>query len=182
MSILSRPVPSHSVRAFSLVEVVIALGLFAFAIVVILGLFSTVNSNSRALLDSDALLSAWPALDREISRIPRSTIEELPSGEDSPHEIYLLLLHPDGESSPGKGLEAKVFDSYPPDADRAKAPDGRVYRASLRRALPPDGSTWSWDAGRGYYPLRVELDILPAGPSAPAPPLQRIHLHTVWNA
>jgi len=75
-------------RAFSLIEVVIAVAVFAGAIVAILGLLGPLMQNTREVLDSATAARLADSVDAELERLVRDPnfgfewVEEQTSGED----------------------------------------------------------------------------------------------------
>jgi Tfp pilus assembly protein PilV len=164
-------------RGFSLVEVVLALGIFGFAMVAILGLLSTTNNNTRQLLDSDAALTAWPSLRQEIRSLPRATIEGIPEGTTGGPRMFMIFKPEES----GAGMRAVVRNGDVPE-DVADSQDGRLYRVTLQRALDGNGSPSNWSPGRASYPLRVTLEVFQAdaNPDTAQPRHSQV-LHTAWN-
>ena len=86
---------------FSLVEVVMALGIFSFAIVAIIALFGGVSKNTRALVDRDAMVAVWQSLSTGITGMSSTNIFAIPSGTGSPGrpEIFARAVQPGGATN-----------------------------------------------------------------------------------
>ena len=67
-----RPACRCGPAAFSLIEVVVAVGLLAFALVAILGLMSSTTRSAAELADAEGLASLDPSLQCELERIKAS--------------------------------------------------------------------------------------------------------------
>lgn len=166
-------------RAFSLVEVVLAVGIFSFSIVAILVLFGGVNKNTRSLMDRDAAVAAWQSFRSVIATNPASVIESVPAGASSstrPEFFAQVVQTPGAGLSPGVEVRTNASGFGPPSAD------GRLYRARLYRASDSGGEV-AWPGGAASYPLRVQVDVFPSGIYSPdRAPAESTSMNFVWNA
>ena len=160
---------------FSMVEVVLAVGIFSFAILAILALFGGVNKNTRSLVDRDATAAAWQSLSAAIATNPAAVIEAVPAGT-SPSlrpELFARVVR----AGSALGMEVR-----PAPTGFTSTSDERLYRARLYRALTASGEA-AWAGGRAYYPLRVVVDVFPAGGYNPTNlPMESTAFNFVWNA
>ena len=166
-------------RAFSLVEVVLALGIFSFAIVAIIALFGGVSKNTRSLVDRDAAVAVWQSLSAQIAGMSSTNLFAVPSGTgDSGRPEWFARVVQTGGSTNAMSVEvessATGFTNTPSD--------GRLYRAKLYRALSGTNET-SWASNSAYYPLRVQVDTFAAAAYAPTNrPIESTVLNLIWNA
>lgn len=159
-------------RAFSLVEVVLAVGIFSFAMVAIIALFSGVSKNTRSLVDRDATVAVWQALSAGIADLPSATISAITT--NSQPELFARVVRAGASTN---ALSVAVTNSA---TGFTGAADGRLYRATLCRGLSP---AWPTSSAPAYYPLRVKVDVFAAdgyGPSNAA--LESTTLNMIWNA
>lgn len=170
--------PSLGQRGFSLVEVVMALGIFSFAIVAIIALFGGVSKNTRSLVDRDATVAVWQSLSAQIAGMPSTNIFAVPSGtgDSGRPELFARVVQP-GVSTNAMSVEvesaATGFTNVPSD--------GRLYRARLYRALSGTNEA-AWLSNSAYYPLRVQVDTFAAaGYAATNRPIESTTLNLVWN-
>jgi type II secretory pathway pseudopilin PulG len=163
-------------RAFSLVEVVLALGIFSFAIVAIIALFGGVSKNTRSLVDRDATVAVWQSLSAQIAGMSSTNIFAVPSGtgDSGRPELFARVVQPGGSTN---AVSVEVESAA---TGFTNAPsDGRIYRARLYRALTPT----NWAAGQAYYPLRVKVDVFAADAYASTnTPMESTALNLIWNA
>lgn len=172
----SRVPPSR--RGFSLVEVVMALGIFSFAIVAIIALFSGVSKNTRALVDRDAMVAVWQSLSTGITVMSSTNIFAIPSGTGSPGrpEIFARVVQPGGVTN---AMSVEIETSATGFTNTPS--DGRLYRARLYRALSGTNEA-AWLTNQAYYPLRVQVDTFPADAYAPTNrPMESTTLNVIWN-
>lgn len=181
MAPVARPCSPRSGQAggFSLVEVVLALGIFSFAIVVIIALFGGVSKNTRSLVDRDAAIAAWQSLEAAIADMPSSTVFGVPTGtnDSGRPERFARVIRP-GSMTNAMGVEiesaATGFTNTPAD--------GRLYRVRLYRALAGTNEA-AWLPDQAYYPLRVQVDTFVADAYASTNrPMETTTLHIIWNA
>ncbi len=165
-------------RAFSLVEVVMALGIFSFAIVTIIALFGGVSKNTRSLVDRDATIAIWQSLSSGIAGMSSTNISAIPTGTgDSGRPELFARIVQTGTSTSAMSVEietsATAFTNTPSD--------GRLYRARLFRAL--SGSNEAvWQTNQAYYPLRVQVDTFPADAyTSTNRPMESTSLNLIWN-
>jgi Tfp pilus assembly protein PilV len=166
-------------EGFSLVEVVLAVGIFSFAIVAILVVFGGVNKNTRALMDRDASVAAWQSLRSVIATSPVAVIDSVPAG-NSPAtrpEFFAQFVQATGAGvAPSVEVRTNVSGLSPASVD------GRLYRARLYRAFDSGGEV-AWPPGAASYPLRVQVDVFPSGAYNPdREPLESSSMNFVWNA
>ena len=166
----SKKTPFKKTAAFSLIEVVLAVGIFAFAMVAILGVFSATNNSTRTLLDRDALLTTIPIFRKEIQKVDAATIEDCTTTE--PVMLYLF------KTKNADSLDGKVYvTNGTPTAPTGEIKDGRLYRATITAA-----TGGNMTAGRPGYPLQVLIDALPQDAATNSTnALEHITFHTLWN-
>lgn len=73
-------VSDKRLAAFSLIEVVMAVGVFAFSIVAVIGLFAPSSTYSSDVLDDDGASQIVNAVSNELRRLPYSTVISLAGG------------------------------------------------------------------------------------------------------
>jgi len=166
---------------FSLVEVVLAVGIFSFALVVMLAVFGGTYRNTRSMIDLESLVAVREAAKSAISRMSRSSVFGTPSGEgDSSNrpEVFLWITQ---ENSTGFSITNSTDASA---LALAEPPDSRIYRARLYRALSGvGGAEAGWNATQAAFPLRVQLDAFVDGAYSPsAKPVQSSSFNAVWRA
>ena len=170
-----------SPRGFSLVEVVIALGIFSFAMVAIIGLFGGVSKNTRSLVDRDATIAVWQSLSAEIANKDSTNIFSIPSGtgDAGRPELFARVVQRNGSTTTDPlsveiAATATGFTNTPSD--------GRLYRARLYRALSGSNEAL-WQSNQAYYPMRVRVDTFAGNSYSPnSPPLESTTLNLIWNA
>lgn len=171
--------PTRRANGFSLVEVVLAVGIFSFAIVAILVLFGGGSKNTRSLMDRDAAVAAWQSLQSVIATNPRTVIEAVPAGAVSATrpEFFAQFVQ-----ATGAGIAPSVEVWTNATGFSPASVDGRLYRARLYRAFDSGGEV-AWTSGAASYPLRVQVDVFPSGAYNPdRPPLETLSMNFVWNA
>lgn len=167
---------------FSLVEVILALGIFSFSIVAMLSILGGSHKNTLSLMSLDSMVAVRNVVGSAISSLPATTIQAIPEGAgestDRP-ELFVWLLQ---ESSSGYAITNTT--NLTSVASATSTGDGRIYRARLYRALTEhDGSEAEWSHQQAAYPLRVQLDAFAAGMYSPtAKPLESSTFNAVWNA
>ena len=164
---------------FSLVEVVLAVGVFSFAIVAMLAVFGSTHRNTRSLMDLDSMMAVRQAVDAAISTLPAATVYATPAGQaDSATRPEIFVWAQTNSTG--------IFITNATNAAAAtNSADGRIHRARLYRALTgTSGAEAVWtNAQAAYFPLRVQLDAFAAGAySATARPLESSSFNAVWNA
>jgi type II secretory pathway pseudopilin PulG len=163
---------------FSLVEVVMALGIFSFAIVAIIALFGGVSKNTRSLVDRDATVAIWQSLSSGIAARSSADIHAVPPGTGDPGrpELFARVVQPGG------GTNAMSVEIETSATGFTNTPsDGRLYRARLYRALSGTNEA-AWLTNQAYYPLRVQVDTFPADAYAPTNrPMESTTLNVIWN-
>jgi len=163
-------------RAFSLVEVVVAVGLLSFALVAILGLMSATTRSASDLTDSEGLASLGAGVQRELERIEASVglggfADLVPAGGSAaPLRLVGIrdgcrVLRADGaDPAANHPLDDPVL---PGIANRE-----RFYLVEVTRLAEPDGSA---DGGFIAVSARCSWPYeLPIGPSSQGA--------TGWNA
>lgn len=167
------------IRAFSLVEVVMALGIFSFAIVAIIALFSGVSKNTRALVDRDAMVAVWQSLSTGITGMSSINIFAIPSGTASSGrpEIFARAVQPGGATN---AMSVEIQNSVTLFTNTQA--DGRLYRARLYRALSGTNEA-PWLTNQAYYPLRVQVDVFASDAySSTNQPIESTTFNLIWNA
>jgi type II secretory pathway pseudopilin PulG len=160
-------------RAFSLVEVVLALGIFSFAMVAVIAMFSGVSKNTRSLVDRDATVAVWQALSAGIAELPSGTISSITTNASGQPELFARVVRAGASTNP---LSVAVTNS---PTGFTNAADGRLYRATLHRGLSP---AWPTNPAPAYYPLRVKVDVFAADAyTASGTPLESTTLNMIWN-
>jgi hypothetical protein len=152
---------------FSLVEVVLAIGIFAFAIVAMLGLFGTSMDGVRRLADRDGVVAASGMVSGELKRLPRGELLAVPSGTDpaaSGRPMY--FAYPPEALSAEEADRDKVIYAWTQAVPAAADVKGRtVYRVMLYRAYQDATNEYVFDADTVVFPLRVVVDVLAPGQS-----------------
>lgn len=84
------PSPRYAPRAFSLIEVVVAVGIFALGMVAVVGLFAPVARSVGSTADADAAARVADALRAKLQSMPFATVAGLlKQSTGSSHEITL---------------------------------------------------------------------------------------------
>lgn len=167
--------------AFSLIEVVIALGIFSVAIISIVSLFSGVSKNTRSLVDRDAIIGVWDSLSGKIATMSSADIYAIPTGTNAADrpEWFAKISYLNG-SAVGDALNMEVTTNTSGFTNTAS--DGRLYRARLYRGSSSSGEV-PWGANQAYYPLRVQVEVFIAdGYVSTRTPLESTSLNFIWNA
>ena len=177
-----RNTPPRRAVGFSLVEVVLALGIFSFAMVAMLAVFGGTQKNTRSLMDLEAMMAVRQAVVTALDDLPAATVYATPAGQaDSAARPEIFVW---GQTN-GTGFSLTNTTSVTDASSASNTPDGRIYRARLYRALTGAGgaeAVWT-NAKAAYFPLRVQLDAFVAGAySATASPLESSSFNAVWNA
>lgn len=177
-----RKMRAGCLSGFSLVEVVLALGIFSFAIVAMLAVFGSTHRNTRSLMDLESMMAVRQTVGIAISEMPVSTIFAIPSGQDlSPSRPEFFVWAQTNSS----GYSLTNTSDATIAAAAINTADGRIYRARLYRALADsNGAEVAWtNATAAYFPLLVRVDSFIAGAySAAAKPLESSSFNAVWSA
>jgi type II secretory pathway pseudopilin PulG len=81
------PLPSNK-SAFSLVEVVVAVGIFALAIVAVFGLLTPIARDSAAVIENSTAVSLAENINRELERVGGAVVGGLATA--TPDTVYLV--------------------------------------------------------------------------------------------
>lgn len=162
-----------SQAGFSLVEVVLAIGIFSFAIITMLGLFGASIADVRRLANRDISVSAGYAIAEKVGTLTRADLLAVPSGTDPAGRptFYAYAPKPAAASDALSTTDTPVFvwsNSIPPDP--ANVTDGRVFRATVYRAHQDASTEFPFDATNVAFPVRVVVEVLAPGQSS-GPPL-----------
>lgn len=161
------------VGAFSLVEVVLALGIFSFAMVAVITLFSGVSKNTRSLVDRDATIAVWQALRAGIAGLPPGTISSITTNASGQPELFARVVRAGASTN---ALSVAVTNSHTGFNNPA---DGRLYRATIARGLSP---AWPTNSVPAYYPLQVKVDVFAAdGYASTNAAMESTSLNLIWN-
>ena len=167
---------------FSLVEVVLAVGVFSFAIVAMLAVFGSTHKSTRSLMDLDSMMAVRQAVGTALSTLPAPTVYATPAGQDDSAARPEIFVWAQTNST---GFALTNTTSAATASSAASTADGRIYRARLYRALTGTGgaeAVWT-NASAAYFPLFVRIDSFAAGAySATAKPVESSSFNAVWNA
>ncbi len=161
----------NSARAFSLLEVVLAIGIFAFALVAVLGLFGASMDGVRKLSDRDLLVAVGGAAASRVSELTRAELLNIPTGRDLT-ATGRPVLHGYCEELDQPGVDAPVltWSTAPPAAGNVKGT--RVFRVSVYRALQDATTEFVFDANQTVaFPVRILVELLAPGQTGGAPAL-----------
>jgi len=129
--------------AFSLVEVVIALGIFGVAILGILALLTPTMGSSRSTLNHDQASQVSEAVSSQIQQLSWTTLQNILSAE------VPLYASRDG---------TRLVSSLSPQLDLELAPRDRFFEITLERS--EDWSPASRDHQSAYLALQVRIEWL----------------------
>lgn len=166
------PCPGEQAGGFSLVEVVLAIGIFSFAMVAILGLFGSSIGGVKKLADRDILVAAGGMVAEKLSDLPRAEMAGLPSGTNPAGRptFYAYERRALKASDAFAANESLAFTTNtPPPASEVSG--GRVIRARIFRARESASSEFAFGATNISFPVRVVVDLLAPGQDNEAPSL-----------
>ncbi len=173
--------PLDDEAGFSLVEVVLALGLFAFAMVAMLGLLGTSIKGVRMLEDRDGLVTAGGAAVEPLARLTRDELTALPTGTDAAAggrpTFYGYIPSELHASEAGRDVESFRWTNSVPQVSEVKGP--RVFRVRVYRAMRDAGSEQTFNATNISFPVRIVVEALAPGQSDPAPGAMSWSFHRI---
>ena len=173
--------PSHrrvtKPQGFSLVEVVIAVGIVAFSLLVVLSLFGGMVSQSRENIDRRDLVESVDALRAFLNDRNSAQFDDLLSWvESGKQELVYIVYHADANGNPdplsettrSTWLDPSITDVAPYDQARV----GSWIKAEIQEApaslqpgeteIPSDAGTFS----HSYFNSQIDLAAVPV-PDAP---------------
>jgi hypothetical protein len=159
-------------HGFSLVEVVLAIGIFAFAIVAILGLFGTSIGGVKKLGDRDVLVAAGSSIAEKVAELTRAELLDVPAGAsiaDEKRPVYYAYAPKElfvADASTDVPVLAWAMDAPPKVAD---VKGSRVFRAAVYRAYQDSGTEFSFEATKMSFPVRVVVDVMAPGQTSGEP-------------
>ncbi len=161
---------NHTSSGFSLVEVIIAVGIVAFAIPAVLGVMAVFSSSSAATMDRGEAASAANALQLylsgKVTNLPFATVygwtysaRQTPANAQVIYAYKTNLSQSDysfSQTPPTEAIEGKLL------AAEILAPDTRVLPSAT---LVSDSSLYT----KSYLPIKVSIYALssPAQPRTP---------------
>lgn len=163
---MTHPQQRGNQAAFSLVEVVLAIGIFSFAIITMLGLFGASMADVRRLANRDISVSAGNAIAEKVGTLTRAELLAIPAGvapEGRP-TFYAYAQKPAAASDALSTTDTPVFvwsNGLPPDP--ANVRDGRVFRATVYRAHQDASTEFPFDTTNVSFPVRVVVEVLAPG-------------------
>lgn len=155
----------HVVRGFSLVEVVLAIGIFAFVVVAVMGLFGSALGGVRDVVDRDGMVAVADSAAERVSGLSRAEIAAIPAGTNLLASGRPLLYGYLG-TTPGQTNSLTWTNISPPVAS---VQSGRVYRVALYRANLDASTEAVFATTNASYPVRMEISVLAAGQSSTRP-------------
>lgn len=160
---------SREVLGFSLVEVVLAIGIFSFAMVAILGLFGTSIGGVKKLTDRDVLVAAGSSVGWKLGELTRAELAAVSPGTNLAGRPVYYVYSPE-ELMASDSAEDKEFFKWTntlPSAAEAKG--SRVFRAAVYRAYQSAGTEFPFAATNSSFPVRVVVDVLAPGQTSGDP-------------
>ena len=181
--------PSYS-SAFSLIEVVIAIGIVAFALVSILGMFGSIANNTRDQIDQRDLLEAVDPLRSYLNTsVPFDQAYEWSTRGEVPKQLVYVSYYIDAQGEPVPTTEALGDDAVSSrgiwldpeepsidftEYDAARA--GSWIKAELRKSLTGNPVVDPWPDRASNYEyghLVFQVDI--GAVELPDLPLDRVN-------
>ncbi len=165
-----RKEPNRKVRrddrqAFSLVEVVLAIGIFSFAMVAILALFGSSIGGVKKLADRDILVAAGSSVAEKLDALTRSNLSSsVPAGTNPSDRPTFYCFAPDEllASMADTDIPQLSWTTNAPPAP-ADVNGGRVFRARIFRANETASGEYAFSATNISFPVRVVVDLLAPG-------------------
>lgn len=155
----------HVARGFSLVEVVLAIGIFAFVVVAVMGLFGSALGGVRDVVDRDGMVAVADSAAEQVSMLSRAEIAAVPAGTNLLASGRPLLYGYLG-TVPGQTNSLTWTNVSPPITS---VQSGRVYRVALYRANVDASTEATFAQTNASYPVRMEIAVLAAGQSSTRP-------------
>lgn len=175
---------------FTLVEVMLAVGVMAIAISSMIGLLSAITANINQIRQQNKAVSLIANLETTLKEKNFETVYSWVQNPANPHIIYFWDEYQNPEDPDNSSLvtcsseQAGALSGMPPDNDRLKRSEGEVYRVLLtlyQEGLVGEkvelggsseyaGGTLPGSAemyGASYLPIKVEIladprdDIIP---------------------
>lgn len=154
---------------FSLVEVVLAIGIFSFAIVAILALFGTSIGGVKKLTDRDVLVAAGGSIAWKLDELTRSELASVPSGTNLSNRPVFYVYAPE-ELLASESLMDKTFFQWTNTLPTGRDVKGtRVFRAAVYRAYQNTNLEAKFDTTNVSFPVRVVVDVLAPGQTSGSP-------------
>ncbi len=167
-----RGIPNkRATRAFSLVEVVLAIGIFSFAMVAILGLFGSSIGGVKKLADRDVLVAAGDAVAGKLAELKRTELAAVPAGSDpavSGRPTFFAYA-PEDLSASEADQDVPVFEWTNTVPPAAAVKGARVFRARVFRAFSDVVTEVPFAGTNISFPVRVVVDILAPGQNNETP-------------
>ena len=156
---------------FSLVEVVLAIGIFSFAVVAILGLFGSSIGGVKKLADRDVLVAAGDAVAGKLGELTRAELAAVPAGSDpaASGRPTFFAYGPQDLSASGADQDVPFFawtNALPP-ASVVKG--ARIFRARVFRAYRDASIEFPFAGTNLSFPVRVVVDVLAPGQTNESP-------------
>ncbi len=150
--------------AFSLVEVVLAIGIFSFAMVAILGLFGSSIGGVKKLADRDVLVAAGSMVAEKWGTLTRAELAGLPPGTNPGGRptFYAYASRSPSATDAFATNESLAFTTNTPPA-ASEVAGGRVIRDRIFRAQESTSSEFAFGATNVSFPVRVVVDLLAPG-------------------
>lgn len=160
---------SRGTCGFSLVEVVLAIGIFSFAMVAILGLFGTSIGGVKKLTDRDVLVAAGNSIGWKLSELTRAELAAVSPGTSLAGRPVFYVYAPEELLASESSVDKTFFrwtNSLPSASD---VRGSRVFRAAVYRANQSAGTEFPFDATNLSFPVRVTVDVLAPGQTSGEP-------------
>lgn len=143
-------------RGFSLIEVVLAVGIFATVIIGVIGLLGPTVSSVREVVDSTVAVRLADGVDAELRRVGFAGVVSATSGS----AIIPLVATADGSRLVRESDAGNAFSATPPGIPR----DDRYYLVEVSRAVSP-----AYNASDGSLVLTIRVSWPYQRPGLAAP-------------
>lgn len=158
-------------HGFSLVEVVLAIGIFTFAVVAILGLFGSSIGGVKKLTDRDVLVAAGDAVAGKLEELTRPELAAVPAGSDpaaSGRPTFFAYATQDmSASGADQDVPFFVWTNALPQESTVKG--ARVFRARVFRSYQDASTEFPFAGTNISFPVRVVVDVLAPGQNNESP-------------
>ncbi len=142
----------------------LAIGIFSFAMVAILGLFGSSIGGVKKLADRDVLVSAGSMVAAKLDALTRADLTNLPSGTN-PSGRPTFYAFASNSLSATNAFSTNALLAFstntPPPASQVAG--GRVIRARIFRAQESASAEFPFGATNVSFPVRVVVDLLAPG-------------------
>lgn len=148
-----------------------AIGIFAIAIVAIMGLFGSSMKGVKSLADRDALSGVVAAVSEQVAALSRADLAAIPAGSAAGSRPVYYCFSTDVGSPGSASTDTGIikWTNNPPTGSAAGV--GKVFRVTLYRAIDPSFAEYAFSPTNQLFPIQVVVDALAPGQTSGTPDL-----------